>query len=64
MSKRIVAQVFRVIAVIGTLALYGCTSSPTWTAQHDLGSGVQILTTFPDGLLTLADTEVQVPQTP
>lgn len=64
MSKRIIAQVVRVIAVIGTLVLGGCTSNPTWTASHDLSSGEQFAPMFPYQLPSRADAEVQVPQTP
>ncbi len=42
MSKRIVAQMARVIAVIGALALGGCASDPAWTASHDFSQGDQL----------------------
>jgi len=64
MSKRIVAQVARVIVAIGTLALFGCTSSPTWTASHDFSSGEQVVPMIPDRLLSLAGTEGPEPQAP
>lgn len=64
MSKRIVAQVARVIAVIGTLALCGCTSNPTWTASHDFSSGDQFVPMFPDKSVSLAGAEVHDPQAP
>jgi hypothetical protein len=64
MSNGIVAQAARVISVIGTLALCGCTSSPTWTASHAFSSGDQIVPMFADGLPSPADAEVQAPQTP
>jgi outer membrane lipoprotein SlyB len=64
MSKRIVAQVARVIAVIGALALCGCTSNATWSASHYLSSGDQFVPIVPDGLLRLADTEAPDPQAP
>jgi hypothetical protein len=64
MSKRIVAQVARVIAVIGTLALSGCTSNATWAASHYFSSGDQFVPIVPDRLLSLADTEAHDPQAP
>jgi len=64
MSKRIVAQVIRVIAVIGTLALCGCTSNATWAASHYFSSGDQFVPIVPDRLLSLADTEAHDPQAP
>jgi hypothetical protein len=64
MSKRIVAQVARVIAVIGTLALCGCTSNATWAASHYFSSGDQFVPIFPDRLLSLTDTEAHDPQAP
>jgi hypothetical protein len=64
MSKRIVAQVARVIAMIGALALCGCTSNATWTAGHYFSSGDQFVPIYPDRLLSLTDTEVHDPQAP
>ena len=64
MSKRIVAQLARVIAVIGTLALCGCTSDATWTASHYFSSGDQFLPIVPDGLFRLVDTEARDLQAP
>ncbi len=64
MSKRIVAQVARVVAVIGTLALCGCTSNATWTASHYFSSEDQFVPIVPDRLLSLADAEVHDLQAP
>ena len=64
MSKRIVAQVVRVIAVLATLALCGSTSNPAWTASHDFSSGEQFVPMFPDQVFTLADTEDRDLQAP
>lgn len=64
MSKRIVAQVARVIAVIGTLVLCGCTSDATWTESHYFSSADEFVPVFPDRLLSLADREVYDPQAP
>jgi hypothetical protein len=64
MSKRIVAQVVRVIAVIGTLALCGGTSSATWAASHYFSSADQFVSIFPDRLLSLVDREAPGPQAP
>ncbi len=64
MSKRIVAQAARVIALIGALAAGGCTSNPAWTAGHTLTSGDQIVPTLADGLPGPAGVEIEVPQTP
>jgi len=57
MSKRIVAQVARVIAVLGTLALCGCTSNATWTESHYFSSADQFVPIVPDRLLSLTDRE-------
>ena len=64
MSKRIVAQVVRVIALIGTLALCGSMSSLAWTASHDFSAGEQFIPMFPDQVLDLADTEDRDLQAP
>jgi len=64
MSKRIVAQVVRVIAVIGTVALCGGTSTATWAAGHYFSSADQFVPIFPDRLLSLVDTRTNEPQAP
>ena len=64
MSKRIVAQVVRVIAVMVTLALCGSTGNPAWTATHDFDSAEQFVPMFPDQVLTLANTEDRDLQAP
>ena len=64
MSKRIVVQVVRVIAVIGTLALCGSTGSLAWTASHDFNAGEQFVPMFPDQVLSLANTEDRDLQAP
>ena len=64
MSKRIVAQVVRFIAVIGTLALCGGTSTATWAASHYFSSADQFVPIYPDRLLSLTDTETHDPQAP
>ena len=64
MSKRIVAQLVRVIAVIATLALCGSTSSLAWTASHDFSSGEQFVPMFPDQVLNPAESEDRDLQAP
>ena len=64
MSKRIVAQVARVIVLIGNLALGGCTSDLTGTASHDFSLTDQFVPIFLDQSPRPADREISDPQAP